>query len=45
MPIILDTESVDINGENIEKIRSFCYLGDFIGQRDVCFDATTPRKR
>ena len=34
-----------INGEEIEKVSSFCYLGDFVGQRGGCFDATTARIR
>ena len=40
-----DIEPVIINGEEIEKVSSFCYLGDFIGQRGGCFDATTARIR
>ena len=34
-----------MNGEEIEKVQSFCYIGDFIGQRGGCFDATTARIR
>ena len=40
-----DMEPVIINGEEIQKVSSFCYLGDFIGQRGGCFDATTARIR
>ena len=35
------SEPVVINGEEIEKASSFCYIGDFVGQRGGCFDATT----
>ena len=42
---IPDIEPVVINGEEIEKVSSFCYLGDFVGQRGGCFDATTARIR
>ena len=38
---IPDTDPVNINGEEIEKVRSFCYLSDFIGERHECFDTTT----
>ena len=33
------------NDEEIEKVSSFCYLSDLIGQRGGCFDATTARIR
>ena len=36
---------VVIEGETIEVVKSFCYLGDFIGERGGCFDATTARIR
>ena len=42
---IPDSKPVVINGEEIEKVSSFCYLGDFVGQRGGCFDATTARIR
>ena len=42
---IPDIEPVVINGKEIEKVSSFCYLGDFVGQRDGCFDAATARIR
>ena len=42
---IPDIEPVVINGEEIEKVSSFCCLGDFTGQRGGCFDATTARTR
>ena len=42
---IPDIDPVDINGEQIKKVRSFCYLDDLIGQRGGCFDATTFRIR
>ena len=42
---IPDIEPVVINGKEIEKVSSFCYLGDFVGQRGGCFNATTPRIR
>ena len=44
-PSIPDIGPVVINGEGIEKFSSFCYLGDFFGQRGGCFDATTARIR
>ena len=40
---ILYTDPIDINGKEIKKVRSFCYLCDFTGQRGGCFDATTAR--
>ena len=42
---IPDIEPVVINGEEIEKVSCFCHLGDFVGQRGQCFDATTVRMR
>ena len=42
---ISDIEPVVINGEKIQKVSSFCYLGDFVGQNGGCFDATTARIR
>ena len=42
---IPDIEPVVINGEEIEKVSSFCYIGDFVGQRGGCFNATTARIR
>ena len=42
---IPDIESVVISGEENEKVSSFCYLGDFIGQCGGCFDATATRIR
>ena len=42
---IQDIKPVVINGEEIEKVSSFYYLCDFIGQRGGCFDATTARTR
>ena len=42
---IQDINPVDIIGEEIEKIRSFCYLNDYIRQREGCFGATTARIR
>ena len=42
---IPDSEPVVISGEEIEKVSSFCYRGDFVGQRGGCFDATTARIR
>ena len=42
---IPDIEPVVINSEKIEKVSSFCYLGDFVGQCGGCFDATTARIR
>ena len=43
--IIPDIKPVVINGEEIEKVSSFWYLGNFIGQRGGCFDAITARIR
>ena len=40
---IPDSEPVLINDEEIGKVSSFCYLGDLVGQRGGCFDATTTR--
>ena len=34
-----------INSKVIEKVTSFCYLGDFIGQHGRYFDVTTARIR
>ena len=34
---IPDIQPVDINGEEIKKVRSFCYLRNFIGQGGGCF--------
>ena len=42
---IPDSEPVVISGEEIEKVSSFCYRDDFVGQRGGCFDATTARIR
>ena len=42
---IQDSKPVVINSEEIEKVSSFYYLGDFFGQRGGCFDATTARIR
>ena len=42
---ILNIDLVDINGEEIKKVRSFCYLSDFTGQRGGCFSVTTARIR
>ena len=42
---IPDSKPVVINGEEIEKVSLFCYLGDFVEQCGVCFDATTTRIR
>ena len=41
---IPDSEPLVINGEEIEKVSSFSYFGDFIG-RGGCFNATTARIR
>ena len=38
---IPDSEPV----EKVEKVNSFCYLGDFVGQRGGCFNAPTARIR
>ena len=42
---IPEIDLVDINGEEIEKIRFFCYLGDFIEQSGGCLDVITARIR
>ena len=42
---IPNSEPVVISDEEIEKVSSFCYLGDFIGQHGGCFDVTTARIR
>ena len=42
---IPDIEPVVINGKEIKKVSSFCYLGDFVGQCGGCFDGTTARIR
>ena len=42
---IPDIEPVVISDEEIEKVSSFCYLDDFVGQRGGCFDAITARIR
>ena len=40
---IPDINHVHINGEEIRKVRYFCYLSDFIGKCGGCFDTTTAR--
>ena len=40
---IPDINPVHINGEEIRKVRYFCYLGDFIGKCGGCFNTTTAR--
>ena len=42
---IPDNDPVAINREEIEKVSSFCYLGDFVRQHGGCFNATTARIR
>ena len=42
---ISESEPVVFNGEEIEKVSSFCYLGDFVEKRGGCFHATTARIR
>jgi len=32
-------------GDTIEVVKSFCYLGDCIGEKGGCYDATTVRIR
>ena len=40
-----DPISLELDGEQIEVVTSFCYLGDVTGERGGCFDATTARIR
>ena len=40
---IPDIEPVDINGKDIQKVRTFCYFSDFIGQHCGYFNDTTAR--
>ena len=40
---ILDPISLELDGEQIETVTSFCYLGDVTGERGGCFDVTTAR--
>ena len=42
---IPDIDPVDISGEEIEKVKSLYYLGNFIRQGGGCFHATTARMR
>ena len=44
-PVIPEIGPVVIDGETIEIVKSFCYLGDLSGQRGGCYDATTARIR
>ena len=40
---IPDIEPVDINGKDIQKVRTFCYFSDFIGQHCGNFNDITAR--
>lgn len=40
---IPDIDPVAINGEDIQKVRTFCYFSDFIGQHCGCFNDITAR--
>ena len=40
-----DPINLELGGEQIEVVTSFCYLGDVTGERGGCFDATTARIR
>ena len=44
-PVIPEIGPVVIDGETIEIVKTFCYLGDLSGQRGGCYDATTARIR
>ena len=44
-PVIPEIGPVVIDGETIEIVNSFCYLGDLSGQRGGCHEATTARIR
>ena len=44
-PNIPELGPVEIDGGQIEVAKSFCYLGDLLGQRGGCYDATTARIR
>ena len=44
-PVIPAIGPVVIDGESIEIVDSFCYLGDLSGQRGGCHEATTARIR
>ena len=39
------TASITVNGETLETVESFCYLGDMIGQDGGCSDAVNTRVR
>ena len=36
-------EKVEIGGDTLDVVKSFCYLGDTINQSGDCFDSTTVR--
>ena len=38
-------DRIELEDENLEVVTSFCYLGDVIGERGGCYDATTARVR
>ena len=40
-----DPINLVLDGEQIEAVSTFCYLGDVTGERGGCFDATTARIR
>jgi len=44
-PTVPDLDRVVLDGEELEVVMSFCYLGDVTGQRGGCYDATTARIR
>ena len=44
-PVPVSLYPIIFNGEEIEVVNSFCYLGDAIGHRGGCYNATTARIR
>ena len=44
-PVPVSLDPIIFNGEEIEVVNSFCYLGDAIGHRGGCYNATTARIR
>ena len=45
VPTTQDPEQIELQGEYIEVVKTFCYLGDVTGERGGCYDATTARIR
>ena len=44
-PIFPGVKQVDLDGEPVEVVSTFCYLGDVTGERGDCYDAITAGMR